>query len=150
MNTDRTPSLSIEDELKKYGNYATNTVGVSMKPLFRTHRDTVVLSVVDREIKKYDIVLYKLPDGRYILHRVIGIRDGEFIIRGDNTFTREHIPGEWILAYVTSFTRKGKKSKTTDLSYRIYSRVWHYIYPVRYIFFRLRGLLSKIKHKIKG
>ena len=141
---------SIEDELSDYGNYATNTVGGSMRPLFRTHRDAVVLSSLDRDIKKYDIVLYKTSDGKYILHRVIGIKGGVFIIRGDNTFVREYVPKERIIASVTSFNRKGKRRKITDLSYKIYSRVWNFIYPLRFVFFKTRTLLSKIKHKIKG
>ena len=144
------PKRRIEDELFEHGNYATNTVGSSMRPLFKTHRDAVTLITPDREIKKYDIVLYKTPSDKYILHRVIGIKDGVYVIRGDNTFVKERVPKEWIIAYAVSFNRKGKKHKTTDLSYRIYSRVWHRIYPLRLVVFKIRRLLSKIKHKIKG
>ena len=149
-NENNLPSRRIEDELSEHGNYATNTVGVSMRPLFKTHRDSVVLSSLDREIKKYDVVLYRTPDGKYILHRVIGVREDIFVIRGDNTFVKEHVPKAFVIAYATAFTRKGKKHKTTDLSYRIYSRIWHFIYPVRHLLFKLRGLLSKIKRKILG
>ena len=149
-STANRPSRSIEDELSEHGNYATNTVGVSMKPLFKTHRDVVTLIPPDREIKKYDILLYKTPDGRYVLHRVIAVKDGIYVIRGDNTYVKEYVPREWVIAYAVAFNRKGKRHKTTDLSYKIYSRLWHFIYPVRLVFFKMRMLLSKIKRKIKG
>ena len=149
-NIDNIPSKRIEDELLEYGSCATKTLGISMKPLFKNNRDVVVLNSVDREIRKYDIVLYRISDSKCVLHRVIGVRNGIYIIRGDNTFVREYVPKDRVIAYVTSFNRKGKRRKITDCSYRIYSRLWHFIYPLRFVLFKTRRLLSKIKHKIKG
>ncbi len=149
-NTCNIPSRRIEDELAKYGSCATNTVGTSMEPLFKTHRDVVVFEPISRDIKKYDVVLYRRPDEKCVLHRVIGEKDGVFIIRGDNTFVKENVPREWIIAIAVSFNRNGKRRKVTDLSYRIYSRLWHCIYPLRFVLFKTRRFLSKIKHKIKG
>ena len=143
-----TASKTIEDELKKHGTYATNTVGVSMKPLFKTHRDAVVLKAADREMKKYDVVLYTDKIGRYILHRIIGIKEDVYVIRGDNTFVKEYVPKERVIAFMVSFNRKGKHHSTDELGYRIYSRVWNFIYPARFLFNKFLVLVRKVKRKI--
>ena len=125
--------LQIEDVLEKDGVYPSLTSGKSMRPLFKTHRDMVILEKCASLPKKYDVVLYRFGD-KYILHRVIGI-DKErslFIIRGDNTFKKEYVPFSKILARLVSFTRKGKHGSIEDRSYKIYSRLWLFIYPVRY------------------
>lgn len=150
MQTEKTQSLCIEDELNKHGTYATNTNGVSMLPLFKTHRDVAVLKTPDRELKKYDVVLYTGASHKYILHRVIGVREDEFVIRGDNTFVKEYVKKERILAYLVSFNRKGKHHSTDDLWYKVYSRFWNFIYPVRYVTHFLRRTLGKIKRQIFG
>lgn len=143
------PSLSIEDELEKHGTYATNTLGTSMQPLFKTHRDAVFLSAPDRKIKKYDVLLYRDPCERYILHRVIGIRDDCFVIRGDNTFKKEYVPRERVIAYMVSFTRKGKHHKVDEFGYKLYSRFWNYIYPFRWLWLKFRSLIRKIIKKLR-
>lgn len=141
------PSECIEDELEKHGTYATNTVGTSMYPLFLTHRDAVFLGALDREIKRYDVVLYTNPKGDYILHRVIGIKETHFVIRGDNTYKKEYVPRERVIAYMLSFTRKGKHHKATEFGYKLYSRFWNFIYPVRWLLLKSRVLASKIIKK---
>ena len=143
-----TASKTIEDELKKHGTYATNTVGVSMKPLFKTHRDAVVLKAADREMKKYDVVLYTDKIGRYILHRIIAIKEDRYVIRGDNTFVKEYVPKERVIAFMVSFNRKGRHHSTDELGYRIYSRVWNFIYPARFLFNKFLVLVRKVKRKI--
>ena len=140
-------SLSIEDELLTHGSYASNTLGPSMRPLFKTHRDVVVMQPLDREIKKYDIVLYKDPRG-YILHRVVKIKGNTLVIRGDNTFKPEFVEKERIIARVVSFNRKGKRHTVNDRGYRLYVRFWNFIYPVRFVLRKIRLLLGKIKRKI--
>ena len=146
---ENTVSKRIEDELDKHGTYATNTVGVSMRPLFKTHRDVVVLKKTDRSIKKYDVVMYVAPAGRYILHRVIGERDGVYVIRGDNTFKKEYVPKDRVIAYMVSFNRNGKHCSIDDSLYKLYSRVWNLIYPVRFLFNKFFALCRKIKRVFK-
>ncbi len=141
-------SRRIEDELSKHGTWATNTVGVSMRPLFKTHRDAVVLKAVDGDLKKYDVALYTDKIGRYILHRIIGKKGDCYVIRGDNTFVKEYVPKERVIAYMVSFNRKGKHHTTDERGYKLYSRVWNFIYPVRFLFHKFVALLRKIKRKL--
>lgn len=135
------------EQLELYGVYASSTKGKSMRPLFKTGRDAVVLKKVDKEIKKYDVVLYQDASGKYILHRVIGKKDGVLIIRGDNTFRREYVKEESILAYLISFNRKGKHHDVGDFGYKFYSRVWNFLYPIRFLFYKFKLLVKKIIKK---
>ena len=138
---------TIEEVIEESGTYMTNTNGVSMRPLFKTHRDAVILSRIDRELRKYDVVLYKTERG-YVLHRIIRVKGDTLVIRGDNTFVKEYIPRDRVVAYMIAFNRKGKRREITDLSYALYSRVWNFIYPARLVWRKIRTFLGRIKRKI--
>lgn len=142
-------SGNIESQLREEGYYISTTVGVSMKPMLRNRRDRVLIKPLgDKRLQKYDLPLYRLPDGKFVLHRVIDVRDGYYIIRGDNTYRLEKIPDEWIVGVMVEFWR-GKKHYTADhKGYRRYAAFWQTIYPIRVPFHKLRMLASRIKHKI--
>ncbi len=137
----------IERELLS-GGYISITKGISMYPLFKTGRDVVKLITPLEPLKKYDVVLYKVAEGKYVLHRIIGVRSDEFIIRGDNTYRKEHVKKGRILAVLTEFKRKGRAHKVTDRSYLLYSRFWNFIYPIRYIAYHILMLAYKMYRKI--
>lgn len=136
----------LKELLRIHGKCKIKTKGTSMKPMLCTG-DFVVLSAPSREIKKRDVVLYDGKDETYTLHRVIGFYKDGYVIRGDNTFFKEYIRRERILAYLVSYEHKGKEHSVTDFGYRVYSWFWNFIYPIRAFFNKLRRLLSKIKRK---
>ena len=140
----------IEKQLQEDGFYVSTTVGVSMKPMLRNRRDRVVLRPVEKDeiLSKYDLPLYRLPNGKYLLHRIIDVCDGYYIIRGDNTYQKEKIPREWILGVMTEFYRGRRHVMADNRSYRAYAAFWQGIYPLRYPFHLARRLASKIKHKL--
>ena len=146
--TDYIYDSTVELELEKSGIYASITRGTSMRPLLKTGRDVVLLKKCTIEPKRFDVVLYRTPEGKYLLHRIIKVREAEFIIRGDNTFTKEHVAKDRILAMLTDYNRKGKRRSTSNLGFRIYSRVWNLIYPVRYVIHKALSLARKVYHFI--
>ncbi len=145
---EQSKSLNIEDELKKHKYYATNTVGTSMQPLFKTHRDMVIIKSAEDGIKKYDVVLYPHKHGNYILHRVIKIKGDICYIRGDNTFYLERVSVSDIIGVMVAFNRKGKRSDTDKFSYRLYSRIWVFIYPLRYALHGINIFVRKVYRRI--
>ena len=138
----------IEKCLKTEGCYVSLTSGVSMRPLFKTHRDVVVISSPKEELRKYDVALYPRGDGRYVLHRVVGVKDDVYLIRGDNTYKIERVPKSLVVGVMTAFNRKGKQYDLSEFSYKFYSRFWNFIYPVRYLLWIARRLLFKIKRAL--
>lgn len=141
---------SIEQQLHRDGFYISTTVGYSMWPMLYNRRDRVVVTAKQsgERLRRGDLPLYRLPNGKYVMHRVIGVRKDEYIIRGDNTYVKEHVPKEWVLGVVTEFYRKDKHVSASSRPYRLYAAVWQALYPVRWALFHARRIGSKLKHKI--
>lgn len=140
----------VRRELDERGVYASTTSGTSMRPLFKTHRDVVILEKPSVAPKKYDVVLYPGKSEKFVLHRIIGERGDNYLIRGDNTYQTEIVPKSEIVAVLTAFNRKGKHHTTDERLYKCYSRIWNFIYPIRYLIYGARRILGKIKRKILG
>ncbi|MBQ7346826.1 MAG: S24/S26 family peptidase [Clostridia bacterium] len=140
---------SIEFQLAQNGYYVSTTVGVSMRPMLRNRRDRVIIKPVgEGRLSKWDLPLYRRPDGKYVLHRIIGVEDGYYIIRGDNTYAKEKVPDEWILGVVTEFYRGERHVMADNKSYRRYAAFWQTVYPLRKPFHMARVFASRVKHKL--
>ena len=86
-------TLKIEEVLDLQGQYIGPTVGVSMLPMLKNRRDTIVVKPKTERLKAMDVALYHRGED-YVLHRVIKPIDGGYIIRGDNCYADEYIPEE--------------------------------------------------------
>ena len=138
---------SFEEILSRDGRLIYKTRGVSMLPMLHENRDLVVIEPPEGRLRKYDIALYKRGTA-YVLHRVIGVREGEYLIRGDNTYLIEYVPEEAVIGVLTGFTRKGKTVSTNDRLYQFYARFWCAVYPLRRITVAGRRMLGRIARKL--
>lgn len=138
---------TIEGQLAEGKSVLLFTVGDSMEPLL-FHRDThVVIVKADRKLKKGEILLYQRPSGQYVLHRITGI-DGDFYYtRGDNRFVKEKVPEKWVIGVVTEIFRRGRHILVTDRNYRLYVWLWSISYPIRYLTFKVRRKIGKLRGK---
>ena len=141
----------IKMQLHSGGKVRFTPKGRSMMPMLRDNKDTVVLEKTKGKLNKYDLPLYQLADGSYILHRVVRVcEDGSYIMCGDNRIVLEYgIRDDNIVGVVTEFIRKGKSYQCTDYRYRLYCFVWVHIYGFRKGYRKTRSLLGRIKRKIK-
>ena len=115
-------SVSYEDLLREEGKVITHAVGSSMKPLLNDRESIIILEPVDCvPPRRGDVVLYRM-NGLYILHRVLQVRPDEYLIRGDNTWVKEHVPKEALLATLTGFYRhpQGRLVTRGDIAYGLY------------------------------
>ena len=81
--------------------------GISMMPLIRQNKDSVLLEKCE-SIEKNDILLYKRANKMYILHRVVETKNG-LSFCGDNQHVYEYgIKKEDIIAKVCGVYRKEK------------------------------------------
>lgn len=129
-----------EDLLETDGRLVYRTKGTSMEPMLRQNRDLVIIEASSSRLKKYDVALYRRGE-QYVLHRVIGIANDHYRIRGDNTYSIEHVPFDAVIGVLKSFQRKGKTHTVTERGYRLYVRFWNIVYPLRSMwFFMIRGL----------
>ena len=140
---------TLEEELLNTGYFSYVTEGESMEPLFRTHRDVVVIKKLDGELRPLDIALYRGGrEGQYILHRVIRVKEKCYITRGDNTYENEYVPKDMVLGVLVEFIRSGKKQAVTAPKYRLYSRFWTAIYPLRRLWHATRRSLARLYRKV--
>ena len=56
--------------------------GQSMLPYLYTGDQVSLIN--DKNIKKHDMIFYLRDDGHYVLHRVYAIKDGNYVLVGDN------------------------------------------------------------------
>lgn len=135
--------MNIEEVLEKEGVYISTTVGSSMYPMLRNRRDTIIVSPCKSRLNKFDVALYKRDD-KYVLHRVIGVSENSYIIRGDNCLYKEYdIKQEQILGILTGFFRGDKKINMSGIAYKSYVRIWHGIYPLRYVWSKIKGVVKR-------
>jgi hypothetical protein len=136
---------TIEEIIRLNGKFVGPTMGVSMLPMLKEGRDTIVVSAKTKRLKRLDVALYK-RDGKYILHRVLQPIDGGYIIRGDNCYEDENIPEDAVFGVLTEFFQKDKHTFVDDKKYLKYVKKRLKSYPIRKFFHTInRKCRSAIK-----
>jgi len=108
--------------------------GGSMIPFLVGGRDEAVLSLPDENFRFRvgDIILYRIEDGIYVLHRITRIHGPDIYTLGDaQTKIYGPIKREDIIAYADYIIRKGKKIPRSNPRYRILATIWRWIRPYR-------------------
>ena len=149
MNQELTNSkkMTIEEVLLETGKYVGPTVGVSMLPMLKNRRDSVIVLKKTKRLNPLDVALYKRGDD-YVLHRVLKVVDGGYIIRGDNCYADENIPEEWVIGVLSEFYRKDKHYLCTDKKYLRYAVRRVKNYPIRRFFVRLKQKIYRFARRI--
>ena len=139
------------DSLRKQKNVALDTLMPMIRqelaegrmlPMLRQGLDTVTISPVPEKLKKYDLPLYQRDNGKYILHRVIGVGE-TYTCLGDNQFAKEYgVRHDQIIGLVTEFTRGERTISVKNKWYQLYCRVWAITRFPRRCWRKLRSLLK--------
>lgn len=142
-------ALTIEQALKQEGVYVGPTVGISMLPMLKTGRDSIVVRPGKNRLKVFDVALYRRGDN-YVLHRIISVTETGYIIRGDNCYSDEIVPEDRILGVLCEFFRKDKHILCTDKRYLRYAKRRVRNYPFRRFLFRIRQKIKSVLRRILG
>ena len=107
--------------------------GYSMYPMFVPGRDSAVIEQADASrLKRSDVVLYRRESGILVLHRICRIREDGFYFVGDNQSEVEGpLRGSQIKGILSGFIRNGKYISVRNPLYRIASRLWLFLRPLR-------------------
>lgn len=121
--------------------------GVSMRPFLEDGRDKALLTKPVFPLHVGDAVLAEISPEHYVLHRIIMI-DGENItLRGDGNIGIERCKCCDIKGAVTGFYRKGRDTLdcTDGIKWRVYSKIWMRLFPVRRYLLAIYRRYLKIK-----
>lgn len=135
---------TFEEEIRRNGTIIYTNVGDSMLPFIKQGRDVLVISRAEGRLKRYDVPLYKRDSGQYVLHRILKVRENDYVICGDNRCSKEYgITDRHIIGVLTGVIRDGREIPVTDLKYRIYVHLWCDFFPVRAFIIRIRQFLKR-------
>ena len=138
----------IERLLREDGMYVSTTSGVSMMPMLRDRRDTVVITPARERLKKYDVALYRSGEN-YLLHRVVKVLPESYVICGDNCITLERgITDAQILGKLTEVRRGEKKLKLDGFWYGLYCRYTVATFYPRRIFRKAKAAVCSAAKKL--
>jgi len=141
--------ITYEQYLEQYGSLTYTFKGSSMNPMLRQGRDLFTVKVKTAErCHKYDVVLYRRPPNQYVLHRIVEVREKDYVILGDNCINKEYgIRDEDIIGVLTGFVRDGKTYSVNDPGYRLYVRVWCGLFYFRMVVLKAKSFLRRLKRK---
>lgn len=135
---------TFEEEIRRTGRIVYTNVGDSMLPLIREKKDLLIIEKVCGRLKKYDVPLYKRDSGQYVLHRILRVGDGDYVICGDNRYKKEYgITDRHIIGVLTGVVRDGKTISVTDKKYLLYVHLWCDLFPLRAFVLRVRAFLKR-------
>ncbi len=140
--------MNFKEYIEKNGSLTYTNVGVSMMPLLRQGKDMFIVSKRNgQRCNVGDVVLYRRPPDKYVLHRVIEVRENDYVILGDNCVKKEYgIKDEDIIAVMTGYVRNGREHNVLEKGYRLYSFLWLHTIPFRT---GMKKISLKLKRMVK-
>ncbi len=113
----------MEESLENGMEVTFTTNGNSMLPLLKTGESVTIKRTA--AYKKGDVVLFRKPDGGFVLHRICKMDKNLIYTCGDSlTGIDEPITADKILGKAVAFIKKEKTLKITDFSYKIYKLLY--------------------------
>ena len=140
----------IGEYLRENGEAIITPVGTSMWPMLRNRRDTVLLTMPQGRLKKYDLPVYRREDGMLVMHRVMEVDNNSYTMCGDHQTELEHgIRDEQMIAVVKGFYRDEKYIAADNKLYMLYCKFWCKSLKRRHRMFVLISYWDILKFKIK-
>ena len=115
-----------------------------MKPLLKSKENVVEIVGAEHPLKKYDITLHIRKDGTSVLHRVMKVGKGSYLICGDNCVTPEAVPFDQVVGVAMRFYRKGRWVSVNHHGYRFYVHVWCGLFPIRKYILKIHRIIERL------
>lgn len=139
------------DELGKRGYYLSVPKGVSMWPMIRNRQDVVEIRVPKAPVKRYDLVMYvRGQDMQGVIHRVLRVKDGYYIIAGDNCWQKEYVSFAQVKGIATRFYRGGRWHDVNEAGYMAYVHLWTDLFFIRRPLLYARDMMKRVLRRLRG
>lgn len=141
--------LTLKSVVSSGGSMSFVPAGRSMFPTIRDRKDTVTISA-PTNIKKYDIVLYRRRNGKFVLHRIVRVLDDNaYIMCGDAQFMLEYpVEKEYIIGKVSRIKR-GKLIIDCE-SLNFFEKAYVHLWDKRLVLDKALYDYKRIKAKCAG
>ena len=117
--------------------------GNSMLPFIKDG-ETIKL-VKTNHLKQYDIVLARIDDEQYVLHRIIRMKDNQLLLMGDGNLKGcERCKVEDVLALAAIKVNVKKEYDFRSDSHLKKARIWNFLLPIRRYLLFIYKLTLKI------
>lgn len=124
------------------------THGFSMIPLLHDGGDRVRLVKPKGRLSVGDVALCVTDTGKYVLHRVIALKDEGYVFKGDNCIGTEFCKGDSdIIGVACAFIRRGRLVDTNSFSYRFYCRFRKPLLRLWQLFWKFADKFAALKNK---
>ena len=119
--------------------------GNSMLPFLEHGRDVIYFTAPEKSPKRGDLIFFNRPDGSFVMHRLLRVRDDQFYAIGDNQDTAEGpFNMDCIFAVVTKAKRKGRIIGPSSLIWIFFKYIWINIIPLRQALIRSYRRISRL------
>lgn len=133
-NINSSEKTNIEELLLSGSSVRFSPHGYSMYPLIVPGRDEVeVIPINNRNIKRGDVLVYRRPEDKLIIHRVFKVKNDMLYMVGDNQEEIEGpLPKSCVRGLMVSFCHKGKFYDKNNLFYILSWQIWLILRPFRH------------------
>lgn len=140
----------MSEVIEKGGTFRFYPRGTSMEPLIIQGKDSVELGKAE-DIAIGDAVFYKRENGKFVLHRIVGVHRGLYTMSGDHqrNWMEYGIKREQILFKLVGYYKGEEHHSTDEKEYKEYVKKrlngipFYYKNPILYRFLR------KVKYMFK-
>lgn len=153
MGMEGSQKQNVEEILQAGQSVCFHPTGGSMFPLFVSPADSAIVSPLPSGYrpKRLDVLLYRRPGDRLVIHRVYrNNKKGLYMIGDRQTKAEGPLPQDCVRGIMTGFIRQGKKYGTEEVFYRLLAGIWLTIRPVRHVLFKMGHLGKVFLYKIRG
>lgn len=113
----------IKEVIESGGEFRIYPKGISMLPILRQGKDSVVLVKPTFPLYRGQIIFYQRKNGQYVLHRIVGVDKDSYVLCGDNqTYREEGVTQDMIIAVVNRIYRGDKE--VSQKVHKIYEFLW--------------------------
>lgn len=141
-------TLNYKTEIEKNGVITFVPTGNSMLPFIKNHKYTVIAVKKTERLKPLDVALYTVGD-KYVLHRVLAVKEGYYIICGDNRPEYEKVNEDDVFGVITGYYKGKKYVDCNDPAYIKKIKKWYKNEKTRKRKIKRIYRNISIKHKFK-
>ncbi len=123
--------------------------GNSMWPTLKNRGQSVIVELKTARLSRYDVALYQRDNGVFVLHRVLEVIDGGYIICGDSQFTLEKVKEDNVFGVMRGFYHGKKYVEVTDPKYIKKIEKWYKRKTLRKLRLKFFYFRIAVKSKLK-